>query len=41
MRVVIDTNDRHFNHLKTLEFPIINVVNEDEFKDVCQDKWAV
>ncbi len=28
------TNDRHFNHLKTLEFPKINIVNEDEFRVV-------
>lgn len=26
------TNDRHFNHLKTLEFPKIKVLNEDEFR---------
>lgn len=25
------TNDRHFHHLKTLAFPRVNVVNEDEF----------
>ena len=26
------TNDKHFNKLKTLPFPKINVVNEEEFK---------
>ncbi|MEM6319479.1 MAG: putative toxin-antitoxin system toxin component, PIN family [Bacteroidota bacterium] len=30
--VYLVTNDRHFNKLKKLPFPKINVLNEDEFK---------
>ncbi len=30
------TNDKHFNVLKTTPFPIVNVVNEDEFKEICK-----
>ena len=30
------TNDRHFNILKTIAFPKINVINVDEFKSVIQ-----
>ena len=33
----IVTNDRHFNVLKTVAFPIVRVVNEDEFKQICSD----
>jgi putative PIN family toxin of toxin-antitoxin system len=28
------TNDRHFNHLKTIDFPKINIVTIDEFKNI-------
>jgi putative PIN family toxin of toxin-antitoxin system len=28
------TNDKHFNHLKTIDFPKINVVTIDEFKNI-------
>jgi len=28
------TNDRHYNHLKTLDFPKLNVVTLDEFKKI-------
>ncbi len=28
------TNDHHYNPLKKLPFPIIKIVNEDEFRDV-------
>jgi len=28
------TNDRHFNHLKTLDVPKINVVKIEEFKKI-------
>jgi predicted nucleic acid-binding protein len=29
------TNDKHFNILKRTSFPIVKVVNEDEFKNIC------
>lgn len=32
------TNDHHFNHLKKLEFPKINVVNEEEFRQIFEAK---
>jgi len=32
------TNDRHFNHLKTIGFPQINVVNEEEFRRVFEGR---
>jgi len=35
------TNDRHFNHLKTLDFPKINVVNEDEFRRIFEERFEV
>ena len=28
------TNDRHFNPLKKLPFPILKIVNEDEFHTI-------
>jgi putative PIN family toxin of toxin-antitoxin system len=28
------TNDRHFNRLKTLEFPTINVITLEEFREL-------
>jgi predicted nucleic acid-binding protein len=28
------TNDRHFNKLKTLEFPTINVITLEEFREL-------
>lgn len=31
------TNDRHFNHLKKLPFPRLNIVNEIEFKAVFEE----
>ena len=31
------THDKHFNVLKTLEFPIVSVVNLDEFRILL--KW--
>lgn len=34
------TNDRHFNKLKNLPFPKINVVNEDEFKRIFDEQFA-
>jgi uncharacterized protein len=32
------TNDRHFEVLKTIQFPIIRVVNDREFAAICQQK---
>lgn len=32
------TNDRHFQKLKKLPFPKINVINEDEFKAIFKPK---
>ena len=34
------TNDKHFNKLKALSFPKINVVNEEEFKEVFESLSA-
>lgn len=34
------TNDRHFNHLKTIGFPKINVVNEDEFRVIFKEGFG-
>jgi putative PIN family toxin of toxin-antitoxin system len=34
------TNDRHFNHLKTIGFPKINVVNEDEFRVIFEEGFG-
>lgn len=34
------TNDRHFNKLKKLPFPKVNVVNEDEFKVIFDENLA-
>ena len=34
------TNDRHFNHLKTIGFPKINVVNEDEFRVIFEKRFG-
>jgi putative PIN family toxin of toxin-antitoxin system len=31
------TNDKHFNSLKTLEFPKVNVVTLDEFKTILEN----
>jgi len=31
------TNDRHFNSLKKIEFPQINVVNENEFRRIFEE----
>ena len=28
------TNDKHFNHLKTIDFPKVNIVTIDEFKRI-------
>jgi uncharacterized protein len=30
------TNDKHFNVLKKVPFPIVRVVNEKEFQAICQ-----
>jgi len=30
------TNDKHFNILRTLEFPKVNVINVDEFKSIIE-----
>ncbi|HRI62438.1 MAG TPA: putative toxin-antitoxin system toxin component, PIN family [Saprospiraceae bacterium] len=35
------TNDRHFNHLKKVAFPKINVVNEDEFHWKFEERFGV
>ncbi len=35
------TNDRHFSHLKNLPFPIVNVVNEDEFRLIFEKKYGI
>ncbi len=35
------TNDRHFNHLKTLDFPKINIVNEDEFRVIYEKQFGM
>mgnify|MGYP000885800760 CR=1 FL=1 len=35
------TNDRHFNHLKTLDFPKINIVNEDEFRVIYEKRFGM
>ncbi len=32
------TNDKHFNVLKRLKFPVVNVVSEEEFKEICRKK---
>ena len=34
------TNDRHFNKLKKLPFPKVNVLNEDEFKVIFDENLA-
>ena len=34
------TNDRHFNKIKDLPFPKVNVVNEDEFKVIFEEYLA-
>jgi len=31
------TNDKHFNILKTIEFPAIKVIKLDEFKELIED----
>jgi putative PIN family toxin of toxin-antitoxin system len=31
------TNDKHFNILKTINFPQINVINLEEFKEIIED----
>ena len=36
----IVTNDRHFKHLKKLPFPILKIVNEDEFRIVFEDYYS-
>ena len=36
----IVTNDRHFKHLKKLPFPILKVVNEDEFRIVFENYYG-
>ena len=35
------TNDRHFNPLKTLPFPVLKIVNEDEFKTIFEAFYGV
>lgn len=34
------TNDKHFRHLKSLEFPKINILDEDEFYKIFHAKHA-
>ncbi len=34
------TNDRHFNPLKKMVFPKINIVNEDEFREVFEERFG-
>lgn len=36
----IVTNDRHFKHLKKLPFPVLKVVNEDEFRIVFENYYG-
>ena len=31
------TNDKHFNPLKKLPFPIVQIVNENEFQDIFEE----
>ncbi len=31
------TNDRHFNHLKTIDFPKLNIVSIDEFRKIINE----
>jgi uncharacterized protein len=35
------TNDRHFNPLKKLPFPVLKIVNEDEFRTVFEDFYGI
>lgn len=35
------TNDRHFNVLKKLPFPILKVVNEDEFRTIFEAFYQI
>ena len=33
------TNDHHFNPLKQLPFPIIKIINEDEFRTIFEANY--
>jgi uncharacterized protein len=35
------TNDRHFNPLKKLPFPVLQIVNEDEFRVIFEDFYRI
>ena len=35
------TNDHHFNSLKNLPFPVLKIVNEDEFRMVFETFYGV
>jgi uncharacterized protein len=35
------TNDRHFNPLKKLPYPKINIVDETEFLEICKEKLGL
>lgn len=35
------TNDKHFNPLKRIPFPIVNIVNEDEFRLVYESYFDI
>jgi uncharacterized protein len=35
------TNDRHFNHLKKLPFPMLKIVNEKEFKLIFEERFGI
>ena len=35
------TNDRHFNPLKKLPFPVLKIVNEDEFRTLFETTYPI
>ena len=35
------TNDRHFNPLKKLPFPVLKIVNEDEFRTLFETIYPI
>lgn len=35
------TNDHHFNPLKKLPFPVLKIVNEDEFRTIFEDFYGL
>jgi hypothetical protein len=36
MKIVPDTNDRHFTILEDIDFPKVNMATIDEFKEIIQ-----